>query len=109
MSKEGVELAAPGAASWAFTKNPDGSYTPNEPLFEVVGGDEERLSTILAALDEYDDEKRMNMIIEQITNTNIKQKYHQHFDSIFKKHLNNRKKFIEHKQRCLKNYEKVII
>jgi len=51
---QGVELANPGAASWAFTKTHDG-YTPNEPLMEVAGEDEERLSNILEALDEHDD------------------------------------------------------
>lgn len=51
---QGVELANPGAASWAFTKTPDG-YTPNEPLIDVAGADEERLSAILDALDEHDD------------------------------------------------------
>lgn len=50
----GVELAAPGAASWAFTKT-GSSYTPNEPLMDVSGEDEEKLHTILDALDEHDD------------------------------------------------------
>ncbi len=51
---QGVELASPGAASWAFTKKHDG-YTPNEPLIEVAGDDETRLAAILDALDEHDD------------------------------------------------------
>jgi transcriptional/translational regulatory protein YebC/TACO1 len=51
---QGVELASPGAASWAFTKTHDG-YTPNDPLIEVAGPDEESLSAILDALDEHDD------------------------------------------------------
>lgn len=51
---QGVELANPGAASWAFTKTHD-DYTPNEPLMDVSGSDEERLSAILDALDEHDD------------------------------------------------------
>ena len=50
-----VELATPGAASWAFTKTSDGSLTPNEPLMEVSGADEEKLNAILNALDEHDD------------------------------------------------------
>ncbi len=54
LSTHGVELATPGAASWAFTKSFDG-YTPNEPLMEVAGADEEKLSTILDALDEHED------------------------------------------------------
>jgi YebC/PmpR family DNA-binding regulatory protein len=52
---QGVELASPGAASWAFTKNPDGGYTPNEPLMDVSGEDETRLGSILDVLDEHDD------------------------------------------------------
>ena len=49
-----IELANPGAASWAFTKS-GGAYLPNEPLIEVAGADEERLSAVLEALDEHDD------------------------------------------------------
>jgi transcriptional/translational regulatory protein YebC/TACO1 len=53
--KQGVELSAPGAASWAFTKSPEGLLVPNEPLMEVVGGDDEKLDAILNSLDEHDD------------------------------------------------------
>ena len=49
-----VELASPGAASWAFMKTGT-VYIPNEPLVEISGDDESRLSTILEALDEHDD------------------------------------------------------
>lgn len=51
---QGIELAAPGAASWAFTKT-GGIYIPREPLVEVAGADEERLRSILDALDEHED------------------------------------------------------
>jgi len=51
---QGVELAAPGAASWAFTKT-GADYTPNEPLVDVAGADEEKLRAILEALDEHED------------------------------------------------------
>lgn len=51
---QGVELANPGAASWAFTKTGD-SLTPNDPLVEVSGSDEEKLTEILEALDEHED------------------------------------------------------
>lgn len=51
---QGVELSSPGAASWAFTKTGN-AYMPNEPLIEVSGDDETRLSAILEALDEHDD------------------------------------------------------
>jgi YebC/PmpR family DNA-binding regulatory protein len=54
LSLQGVEVATPGAASWAFTKQA-GAYTPNEPLLEVAGDDETRLQNILDALDAYDD------------------------------------------------------
>lgn len=55
LTKNGYELAAPGSALWAFTKSPDGSFTPNEPLVDITGDDEERLGTILTLLDEHDD------------------------------------------------------
>ncbi len=51
---QGVELANPGAASWAFTKTGN-AYIPNEPLIDVSGDEEERLGAILEALDEHDD------------------------------------------------------
>ena len=54
LSLQGVELAAPGAASWAFIKK-GAVYIPNEPLIDVAGSDEERLSAILSALDEHED------------------------------------------------------
>lgn len=54
LSKLGIEVAPPGAASWAFTKNGT-VYTPNEPLTEIVGEEEEKLTAILEALDEHED------------------------------------------------------
>ncbi|MEK7144500.1 MAG: YebC/PmpR family DNA-binding transcriptional regulator [Patescibacteria group bacterium] len=51
---QGIELAAPGAASWAFTKT-SLVYTPNEPFIDVVGEDEEKLGAVLEALDEHED------------------------------------------------------
>lgn len=56
--QQGIELAPPGAASWAFTKNADG-YTPHEPRIEIGGADEERFSAILDALDEHTDVLRV--------------------------------------------------
>jgi len=50
----GIEIAPPGSAQWAFTKI-NGLYTPNEPLIEIVGDDENRFTEILEALDEHDD------------------------------------------------------
>lgn len=55
LSKQGIALAAPGAAGWAFTKKSGGGLLPNEPLIEISGEEEERLATLLEALDEHDD------------------------------------------------------
>mgnify|MGYP001589180201 CR=1 FL=1 len=52
--QQGIELANPGAASWAFTKTED-VYVPHEPLIEINSADEEHFSAILNALDEHDD------------------------------------------------------
>jgi len=59
--------------------------------------------------DEFNDEKRMNMIIEQICNDDIKEKFDKNFETIKNKHLHNRKMFISLKERLLKNYEKIIL
>jgi len=58
LSLHGVELAAPGAASWAFTKE-EGNYTPTEPLIDVMGADEEKLRAILEMLDAHADIQRV--------------------------------------------------
>ena len=58
-TKNGTELATPGAALWAFQKSAEGAYVPNEPLMEVSGADEEQLSAILDALDEHEDVQRV--------------------------------------------------
>jgi YebC/PmpR family DNA-binding regulatory protein len=55
LSLHGVELAPPGAASWAFSKAPAGGFIPNEPLMDVAEQDEEKLQTLLEALDEHED------------------------------------------------------
>ncbi len=54
-SKNGIDMATPGAASWAFTKLPDSGYRPNEPLVELSEASEEKLGLILSALDDHDD------------------------------------------------------
>jgi YebC/PmpR family DNA-binding regulatory protein len=54
LSKHGIEVSAPGAAAWAFTKT-GGGYTPNEPLTEITGGEEEKLAALLEAIDEHED------------------------------------------------------
>lgn len=53
-SKLGFEVAAPGAASWAFTKV-GSAFIPNEPLIDSSGDDMEKLEHILEALDEHED------------------------------------------------------
>ena len=55
LTKNGYELGAPGSALWAFSRSPNGVYTPQEPLMEIAGEDEERLSLLLSLLDEYED------------------------------------------------------
>ncbi len=55
LNKNGYELGVPGSAAWAFTKQPDGRYKANEPLMEVAGSDEEKLSGLLTLLDDLDD------------------------------------------------------
>lgn len=54
---QGVELASPGAASWAFTKT-GADHVPNEPLVELTDEDGEKLGAILEALDEHEDVQR---------------------------------------------------
>lgn len=58
LSQYGVELASPGAASWAFEKTPDG-YAPREPLMDIAATDEEHFTNILEALDGHDDVQRI--------------------------------------------------
>lgn len=55
LSKNGYELGAPGSAAWAFMKQPDGSFIPNEPLTALSPEDEESLGKLLEALEELDD------------------------------------------------------
>jgi len=54
ISKAGHELGTPGGAAWAFTKSPDGTFSPNEPL-EVLPEDEELLGVLLTQFDEHED------------------------------------------------------
>lgn len=58
LAKNGVELSPPGAAAWAFKREPDGTYMPNEPLMDLGGSDEDKLGAILEALDEHEDVQR---------------------------------------------------
>jgi hypothetical protein len=58
---------------------------------------------------EYNDEKRMDMIVQQICENDIKEKFEKNFEVINEKHLHNRKMFLELKERLLKNYEKSLL
>jgi YebC/PmpR family DNA-binding regulatory protein len=54
LSKNGLALAAPGSAAWAFERQPDGEYTPKTtvPLSE---DDNAQLMKILEEIDAHDD------------------------------------------------------
>jgi YebC/PmpR family DNA-binding regulatory protein len=53
LSKQGFEIANPGAASWAFTSNGN-EWTPNSTV-DLSQEDEEKLEKLLEALDESDE------------------------------------------------------
>ncbi len=54
--KQGLGLSAPGAALWAFQKNKDNSYTPNEQTTVTPSEtDGEKISAVLFLLDEHSD------------------------------------------------------
>jgi transcriptional/translational regulatory protein YebC/TACO1 len=53
LSKNGLSLAAPGSASWAFTKK-NGEYTPNSTT-PISESDSEKLEVLIEALDEQED------------------------------------------------------
>jgi YebC/PmpR family DNA-binding regulatory protein len=53
-SKMGLEVAAPGAAVWAFTKT-SATYIPKEPLSDLSRDDKAMLATLLEALDDHED------------------------------------------------------
>ncbi|MEK7601870.1 MAG: YebC/PmpR family DNA-binding transcriptional regulator [Patescibacteria group bacterium] len=55
LTKNGYALGSPGSALWAFRKLPGGRFTPNEPLTDVSGADEEQLGELLSLFDEHDD------------------------------------------------------
>lgn len=59
--------------------------------------------------DEYDDAKRMDMIVQQVCENNIKENFEKHFGTIKQKHLHNRKMFLQLKERLLKNYEESLL
>ena len=58
---------------------------------------------------EYDDQKRMDMIVQQVCENNIKDNFEKHFETIHRKHLHNRKMFLNLKERLMKNYEENLL
>jgi len=70
LTKNTYELGTPGSALWAFSKSPAGLLTPNEPLMDVVGEDEERLGHLLSLLDEQDDVQSISTNARGYENTN---------------------------------------
>ena len=70
LSKNGYELGTPGSALWAFTKSPNGSFTPNEPLMDVTGEDETRLGELLSLFDEHEDVQQTFTNARGYENTN---------------------------------------
>ncbi len=59
LSKNGFELGGQGSAAWAFTRSPDGSYAPNDPLMDLSEDDEESLGKLFDLFDEHDDVQRV--------------------------------------------------
>ncbi|MEI8339290.1 MAG: YebC/PmpR family DNA-binding transcriptional regulator [bacterium] len=54
LSEAGSELAAIGSASWAFTRSPDGTWTPNMTL-PLSDEDYEKLEKLVDALEDNDE------------------------------------------------------
>jgi len=56
-----------------------------------------------------DDSKRLDSIVNQISDNNIADKYFDNFNAIYDKHIFNKNKFIEFKKEMLKKYEKSLL
>lgn len=54
LSKNGAEMAEPGAAAWAFKKEADGSWAPQTTI-PLTDEDAEKLSTLVDLILEHDD------------------------------------------------------
>lgn len=54
LSKNGLALAAPGSAAWAFTRQADGSYEPQTTV-ALSEADSDALMKILETIDDHDD------------------------------------------------------
>ena len=55
LTKQGLELAAPGSAMWAFTTNDGGQTFEPTMTVDLSDADGEKLSNVLEALDESDE------------------------------------------------------
>ena len=54
LSKQGLSIAEPGAAAWAFTKNAENEWEPNSTI-PIEGADEEKLGKVIEAIEDHDD------------------------------------------------------
>ena len=54
LSKQGLTIAEPGAAAWAFTKNDDMEWEAAIKI-PIEGEDAEKLGTVIEAIEEHDD------------------------------------------------------
>lgn len=54
LSEHGTSLGAQGSVMWAFTKNADGGYEPNNTI-TLSPEDEEKLGTLMEDLSDHDD------------------------------------------------------
>lgn len=59
--------------------------------------------------EEYDDQRRMDMIVQQVCENSIKDNFEKHFETIYQKHLHNRKMFLNLKETLMKNYEENLL
>lgn len=59
ITKNGYELGAQGSAAWAFARQSNGAYIPNEPLMDLSEADEEALGALFEQFDEHEDVQRI--------------------------------------------------
>ncbi len=54
LSRQGLSIAEPGAAAWAFTKNTEMEWEPNTTI-SISSEDEEKLKSVIETIEEHDD------------------------------------------------------
>ena len=54
LSKQGLNIAEPGAAAWAFTKNTEMEWEPNSTI-PIEEADAEKLRNVIEVIEEHDD------------------------------------------------------